>query len=363
MRKVLLALALIFVAFASCRKDTTGPEPTSGEVSTSPVVFVANEVPYPDLSDYNFFGEDMAMLEPVEGVLPYTVITPLFSDYAKKSRFVWMPDGVSATYAGDHRVLDFPDRTVFIKNFYYDNVAPSGARRLVETRLLFRKNGQWAFANYVWNDAQTEALLDLGGSFTPISYTDDAGNLRFVNYRIPSQAECFTCHKENDLPIPIGPKPQNLNALHPYSDGEMNQLDKWIEVGYLENTLPPAIETTVRWDDATQDLTERVRAYVDMNCAHCHAEAHHCDYRPMRFAWNETADPINLGVCVPPDDPISPLLTHVVSAGNPERSMLYYRLNSTDEAERMPLLGRTVVHAESVALIREWIESLTPPCE
>ena len=99
-----------------------------------------------------------------------------------------------------------------------------------------------------------------------------------------------------------------------------------------------------------------------MNCAHCHATGRHCDYRPMRFAWNETTDPVNLGRCVAPDDPIDPSQTHIVASGNAGRSMMVYRMSSTDEAVRMPLMGRTVVHEEAVDLISTWINSLNPPC-
>jgi len=46
----------------------------------------------------------------------------------------------------------------------------------------------------------------------------------------------------------------------------------------------------------------------------------------------------------------------------PERSMMHFRLASTAVNARMPLLGRTVVHEEGLALITEWIESIDPPC-
>jgi len=139
-------------------------------------------------------------------------------------------------------------------------------------------------------------------------------------------------------------------------------LSKWMQVGYLAPGVPSEIDATVRWDDVTAPLNERVRSYVDMNCAHCHAEGSHCDYRPMRFAWSETADPVNLGVCVPPDEEVLPALTYIVAAGIPGRSMMHHRLASTEEQVRMPLLGRTLVHEEGLALITAWIESLEPAC-
>ncbi|MEZ4800116.1 MAG: hypothetical protein R2809_10145 [Flavobacteriales bacterium] len=46
----------------------------------------------------------MSELHPNERVLPYDVITPLFTDYAKKKKFVWMPEGTSAIYASDNNM-------------------------------------------------------------------------------------------------------------------------------------------------------------------------------------------------------------------------------------------------------------------
>lgn len=360
---VVVSLLLgVVIAFVSCRKEqSASPTPPMADPE-SPVVFEPSELPYPTLSEYRFFQGELRALLPAAGVLPYGVITPLFSDYAKKSRFVWMRSGVQASYAGDHQLLDFPDGTVLIKNFYYDHVQPADARRIVETRLLYRINGSWHFAEYVWNAEQTEAHLDMEGSVTPISWRDEQGVQREVNYRIPSAGECFVCHKKDLRPMPIGPKPQNLKMAYPFVDGAMDQLAKWREVGYLAPGTPEVVDAVVRWDDAYASLQDRVRAYVDMNCAHCHAEGSHCDYRPMRFAWHETANPLNLGLCVPPDEEVIPALTHIVNAGNPGRSVMHYRLASTEEAVRMPLLGRTVVHEEGLALITQWIESLTTPC-
>ena len=365
MKKALLALLLIAFAVAACKKDdddepvVSDPDPVQ---PVSPVVFDLALVPYPVLTDYNFFQGDLSALSPVQGVLPYEVITPLFSDYAHKKRFVWMPAGSKASYVSDSTLLDFPDGAVLIKNFYYDHVQPEDVTRILETRLLFKRNGAWEFADYIWNAEQTEATLDLLGSYVPLTWLNDDGSQHSTTYRIPSAAECQTCHKRDNLPIPIGPKPQNLNKDLAYADGTMNQLAKWQEVGYLNSGLPANIETVVRWDDPSQSLNDRVRAYVDMNCAHCHANNRHCDYRPMRFAWNETVVPEMLGVCVAPDDPLLPQHSHIVKPMNLERSLLYYRISATDETERMPLLGRTIVHEEAQQLIADWINSLTQIC-
>jgi uncharacterized repeat protein (TIGR03806 family) len=356
---MVLAVVAVFVA---CRRDVLEEPAPSASTGTRDVQFDLDSVPYTTLSQYNFFTGDLALLKPAEGVLPYEPISSLFSDYAHKKRFIWMPDSVHATYVSDSTVMDFPEGTVFIKNFYYDKVQPFTTRQILETRLLYRKGGEWHFADYIWNEEQTEATFSLSGAYRSLIHLDEDGEPRCVTFRIPSESECHTCHKYYDNNVPIGPEPQNLNSDYAYADGTMNQLAKWEQVGYLAPGYPTSINTVVDWRDDTQTLNDRVRAYLDINCAHCHSTGRHCDYRPMRFAWNETTSPAAMGVCVAPEDPIDPSQTHIVAAGNRNRSMLYYRLNSNDVAVRMPLMGRTVIHEEALDLIGQWIDSLGPPC-
>ena len=350
--------ALLFV---SCSEDETYV-PIDEPPPVSPVNFDITSVPYNTLSEYNFYEGTIANLDPVYGVLPYTLINTLFTDYAQKKRFVWMPSDVKASFVNDESVLSFPVGTILIKNFYYENIVPSGDTKIIETRLMIHKEEGWVFANYVWNEDQTEATMDMNGSFTSFDWVEN-GETRSVNYRIPAGPECHTCHKIGEVPIPIGPKARNMNMVFPYEDGSTNQLQKMIEMNYLEDNLPANIETMVSWKDESQTLNDRVRAYVDINCAHCHAEEAHCAYRPVRFNYDLTVDPANLGVCVEPDTDLGVGLTHIVNPDNYLRSVMYYRLKSTHEAVRMPLLGRTLKHDEGVQLIYEWNSSMTNSCE
>lgn len=321
-------------------------------------------VPYPKLSDYQFFVGVMKDQNPTLGVLPYEPASSLFTDYALKKRFVWMPEGTLATYNGDGNVLELPVGAVIIKNFYYNNVQPSNTTRIIESRLMIRKSTGWIFAEYVWNDEQTEAFLDMNGSTTAISWLDQNNISRSTTYRIPSEGECFVCHKSNEVAVPIGIKPQNINVPYNYITGSQNQLAKWVQMGYLENNLPANILTTVNYKDESQPLDLRARSYVDINCAHCHRNNSHCDYRPMRFAFEESADLVNMGVCVDTQDMAGfpSALGRIVTPGNINRSMLHHRMGSTDPAVMMPLIGRTLVHEEGLALIEAWINSLEP-CE
>ena len=370
----LIAIILIVSVGIAC----TNIDLEEDYVPISPVAVDLTLVPYPVLSDYHFFEGAMKDQIPALNVLPYKPASSLFSDYAHKKRFVWMPPGVSATYNGDDKTLELPVGAALIKTFYYDNVqnvSPVGATRIVETRIMIRKATGWIFANYVWNAAQTEAYYNLDGSFTPITWIDENNVQRDVNYRIPSDAQCIVCHKkrvtvngvDQTVYVPIGIKPQNLNNGNYSSSTARNQLSKWIEQGYLQNnfTFPTVANSTINYEDTSKPTALRARSYVDINCAHCHQDDRHCDYRPMRFAFAETANNnTNMGVCVETQDmqDFPPSLSKIVTPGNINRSMLYHRINTTDEAIRMPLHGRTLIHEEGIALMQAWINSLQGPC-
>ncbi len=361
-KKILLLLLATVAVFVSCTKEPLNDGVYQELAEADRVVFEPSEVPYPALSTYRFFKGRLANLRPTRTVLPFAPLTPLFTDYAEKQRFVWMPEGVKAQYNGADKVMQFPEGSVLIKNFYYDGVQPGNVRRIIETRILFKREGVWEFANYVWNAEQTEAYLDLNGSVTPVTWTDAQGTTRSIQYRIPSLAECRICHSIGDEFTPIGPKPQNLNGNYAFSAGVRNQLQQWAAHGFLEQGYPKRILSTVAWNDVSKPLALRARSYLDANCAHCHADDHECAYRAIRLNFNTDGGASNLGICMEPEDPFDPSLVYNVAPNNIVRSMVRFRMNTNDEATRMPQLGRTVVHTEGVALIEQWIQSLTQTC-
>ncbi|RZJ30813.1 MAG: hypothetical protein EOO48_03950 [Flavobacterium sp.] len=364
---ILLSVVLLSALFITCSDDS------SDYVAVSPVVVDLTQVPYPKLSDYKFFDGVLKDQVPALNVLPFQPASALFSDYALKKRFVWMPPGTKATYNGDGKVLELPIGAALIKTFYYNNVLNStSGTRIIETRVMIHKQTGWLFADYVWNADQTEAYYDVAGSFTDISWNQN-GVEKSTSYRIPSQEQCIVCHKSrldtngDDIIvfIPIGIKPQNLNWNYNYGTETKNQLTKWIEAGYLEDnfTYPTAEHTVIDYNDTSKSLDLRMRSYVDANCSHCHGTDRHCDYRPMRFAFGETLNnPANMGVCVATEDmqDFPDALSRIVTPGNIDKSMMYYRLNTTNEAYRMPLHGRTIIHDEGIALAEAWINSLSP---
>lgn len=355
MKKIYILKILLFLAlfFSSCGSDD------SEYKEVSPVVMDLTAVPYPKLSDYKFFVGEMKNLEPAYKVLPYDLNSELFTDYALKKRFVWMPEGTKATYTEDGEVLDLPVGAVLIKNFYYENINPGGGTKIIETRLMIRKESGWVFANYIWNSDKSDALLDMDGSETRVVWDLD-GETRNIIYNIPSENDCRWCHALNEQVTPIGIKPQNLNKDFQYNNGSMNQLARWKQEGYL-NTVPSSVNSTIDWKEENQPLELRVRSYLDINCAHCHRPGN-WEHPSINLQFNETSDPLNLGVCVEPMDFVSGPQTYIVTKQDPFLSLMHFRMNTNTQADRMPAIGRTIIHEEGVQLIEDWINSLDGNC-
>ncbi|MGE4513657.1 conserved hypothetical protein, HNE_0200 family [Chryseobacterium taeanense] len=363
MKKIYLLSLICFLCLISCKNDE---KIESVETESSFVNFNIDAVPYAKLSTYMFFTGDLKNLQPNGKVVPYEPASALFTDYALKKRFIWMPGGVKATYDTDDKILNFPLGTVLIKHFYYNTIQPGNTTKIIETRLMIKKSTGWIFAEYLWNDAQTEAELVTGSDFTSgssknITFKKETGENITTDYRIPSETECLACHKLDNKPIPIGVKPQNLNVSYNYQSGIKNQLQKLVEEGYLQS-YPSNIVSTVNYKDTSKPLDIRLRSYLDINCAHCHQDNARCDYRAIRLSFNQTSNLSKLGVCVMADEPINPSLERIITPGNPAKSVMHFRLSSVNESNRMPLLGRTIVHDEGVELLQQWISSLNQTC-
>lgn len=319
--------------------------------------------PFEKLSDYHFFSGNLADLLPNEGVLPYDLITPLFSDYAHKARFVWMPEGSSANFTKDE-VLEFPVGAVLIKNFYYphDFRDEAKGRKIMETRLLVRRADKWDALTYVWNDEQTDATLEIAGETLKAEWTDLNGAHRQVDYSVPNKNQCKNCHNLKDVVQPIGPKVRYLNCDFPYADGKKNQLDKWAEVGYLKgyDKAANADNKIAKWDDPQSGTLEaRAKSYLEVNCAHCHRQEGSANTSGL-FLLLSDKNPESWGVMKSPvaAGAGSGNNLYDIVPGKPGESILVYRIESDDPEVRMPELGRSVAHAEAVALIKEWIAAM-----
>jgi uncharacterized repeat protein (TIGR03806 family) len=321
--------------------------------------------PFPQkLSDWHLFTATTPRLQPNRsaGVVPYDLNTPLFSDYASKYRFVWMPPGTSAQYRDD-APFEFPVGTILAKTFAFP-VDGRANERLIETRLLVLTRTEWKPLSYIWNEAQTEATLEIVPDPVKVKWTSGSGRRHDFTYVIPNANECHECHDNKRVLVPIGPKARNLNKDYAYADSTENQLERWARLGYLSG-LPKssARPRAAKWDDpSTGSLDERARAYLDSNCAHCHQPGGQAGYTGVDFRLTQP-EISQQGLCkVPNSAGFVGALRYDLVPGRPDDSILIYRLESTAPKVSMPQLSRDVVHEEGVKLLRVWIETLPGGC-
>lgn len=306
------------------------------------------------LSDYKFFKGKLTELQPAANVHRYDLATPLFTDYALKDRFIALPEGTAMQYR-DSGALDFPAGTFIIKNFSYRDTA--GKKTFIETRLLHKdpQDGKWKVMNYLWNDAQTDADKWIAGKQVPVTLLDDHDQRLHTVYQVPNTNDCKRCHSANGTLLPIGPKARNLH----YGKGE--QLLSWAAAGILEG-MPEIgkVPATPVWTDSVHyTVTQRARAYLDINCAHCHTKGGDADNTGLFLEYGQQA-PSHLGILKGPVSAGNGAggLDFDIVPGNAAASILAYRMNSTEPGTAMPELARTLVHKEGVALIARWIDEM-----
>lgn len=312
-----------------------------------------------NLSEYHFFEGKMADQKPAKGVVPYAMNMSLFTDYAQKLRFVQLPDGQTVDFNPDS-VLQFPIGTKIIKTFYYPNDfgdAKKG-RRIIETRVLLRDDdGGWVAMPYIWNDEQTEATLEPGGDTKKVAFKDEKGRRKTIDYLIPNVNQCRGCHIRGDKMSPIGPSARQLNG----DLDAQNQLVNWKNMGLLRG-LPDDMASVPKFphiDDKTASLDARARAYLDINCGHCHTMRGPAVTSGLFLDW-KTTDSTAYGFMKTPvaAGRGSGGLKYDILPQKPNESILLYRMISTNPGELMPEVGRSLVHTEGVELIREWIKAM-----
>lgn len=335
--------------------------------NTASVNWNATVVNCPTLSQYRLFSNPQDPRSTPNGAraAPYDLTTPLFTDYANKYRVVYIPEGQQVQY-NEQGPLDFPIGSIIAKTFALP--LSSGVEKVVETRLLMRRASGWIALPYRWRDDMSDADLVLGGGALTAEITDSDGDNVEVKYRIPDANQCSSCHSFFGKNRPIGPKAQWLNRPYTFSpEHTANQLVEWQQRGLLAATdeqLATAPRQPVWNDENDGTVEQRARAYLDINCSHCHSIGGRA-YATGLYLTVNTTQGITTGLCKPPVSAgtgTGNLMFDVVP-GKPEESILMYRINSNDAAIRMPELGRSVVHTQGTALVEQWIEGLTGSCE
>lgn len=310
------------------------------------------------LSDYGLF-DDIATQAPAAGVIPYDLNTPLFSDYTTKQRFLAVPEGETIAWA-DPGAFAVPTGTIVAKTFSYldDRRMPAGDRLLVETRLLVKQDDGWTAASYIYTDRGDDAELAIAGGELDVSWIHDDGATRTNHYVVPNKNQCKNCHADHDDVVDLlGPKARHMNHA--------GQLEDLVARGVLVGAPDPATwpKAAVAYDPQGGTLDDRARSWLDINCAHCHNPRGAARTSGLYLDRGQTI-PADYGVCKPPvaaGRGSGGRLFGIVP-GRPDDSILVFRLESTEADVKMPELGRNLVDAEGVALIREWIAAMPGTC-
>jgi glucose/arabinose dehydrogenase/mono/diheme cytochrome c family protein len=310
------------------------------------------------LSQTGLFA-DLASHKAAPGLLPYALNLPAYRDHAVAERYIGIPPGPPIHIRHAHRKAELLPPTRSRVGIDRWNLAAgttliqtlSREGRRIETQISMNDKGVWRFLSYRWNDTQTDAeLVPAAGAETE-------------DWRFPSRAECAACHTHVTGFVP-GINLAQLNRDFDYSPlgGKPgNQIAMLRDLGYLpKGYRPPAKTLTMHApDDESASLDDRARAYLHVNCSHCHRETGlggRADFSLLAWLTNEGTKIINAKplVGMPGTDPDK---ARLVVPGHPEHSDVYRRM-ATDGPGRMPLFGTSTVDKAGAELMRRWIEAM-----
>jgi len=377
-------LAAVLVACSSPDKSTDDPTTGEGDTDTEDTadsgdtatsawgeVNVDPDAVPPDLlSTMQLVRWTDGQVEYNDGIVPYSMNTPLFTDFALKDRAIWMPDGSTASWQ-EGTVLDFPVGTVIMKNFMVspDLRDPDAPLRIVETRLLIRGTAKWTAWPYLWRDDGSDADLHVGGEVFSHDFIDTAGEARTAHYLVPQRNQCVDCHETYDETgeralRPLGPEPRLIH------DGVV--LERLVAESKL--TGHPDLSTLARavdWSDieargvdalTVEEVELAARDYLHVNCAHCHSPSGIEGVTSQFFLNYDHTDPFHLGVCKRPGSAGEGGEDREfdIVPGDPEQSILWYRTATEDVGAMMPDIGRSLRHDTGAALVWRWIAEMEP---
>ncbi len=319
------------------------------------------------LSELGVF-DDLLTLKVKEGIIPYDINAPLWSDGAIKKRWIALSnDGnfnlpeEKIRYSSEQN-WEFPPGTVFIKHFELPlTIPPSDKTAKLETRFfIIGKGGKGYGLTYKWNDAGTEAFLLGGGSSKEFEISENGEHTYTQVWDFPSRDQCITCHNDNAEYI-LGVKTHQLNKDFNYEflDKKMNQLEYLNQnkvfnkdIGYAGFELKSYPIT-----DESVDLEKRIRSYLDANCASCHQEGGIPDIN-LDFRYTNDSNIRNY-IDFPTTSHASISGRSIIELGDHMESELWVRDDSSDD-NKMPPIGRNMADQVYVDSLAKWIDNLDP---
>jgi uncharacterized repeat protein (TIGR03806 family) len=364
----------------------------------------ALEVDCPTLSQLNLFSDATdPRSTPNSNGMPYSLNSKLFSDYAVKYRIAYMPPNTKADYRsaaenGANSGINWPVGTILAKTFAFPN-EDTGKEEFVETRVLIKRENldhsvYWTGMAYRWNESGDDAVLAKEGDVVSVSWkfhdTDSDVLLEGSTngYAVPNANQCTTCHGNDDVEsgtTPIGPKVRNINRTYknesPFDNEQAvigvqngNQIEYLCKNNLMTNcpTNKADYEAPVanysiagssgEASGSDADIESRARAYLEINCAHCHNLKGNASNTGLYFDVFREVDS-KMGICKAPTaagGEGSGGHGYDIVPGNADSSIVTYRIGhgATTPAARMPPIARSVVHEEGLSLVKKWINDV-----
>ncbi len=268
------------------------------------------------------------------GLVPYDLVTELWSDGALKRRWIGLPDGQAMTLQSNGAWVG-PVGTIMVKEFAIETTVGNPAtRRPVETRFFVNDATLgWQGFTYRWNTAGTDATLQPDDPAQTVNWQMDDGSLHPHFY--PSRNHCRSCHHNGMGPI-LGLRPEQLQRNMDYDGKLAPQLPTLAAIG-----VGPASSITpiVSPHDPSETAERRMRGYMAANCQHCH-NPQYINIKDLRYTT-----PL-----------ASTRLCEVITPGSPSQSRVYQLVSSRPG---MPALGSLVVDPLARDTLGAWISGMT----
>lgn len=325
---------------------------------------LGSEIRFPfQLSETGLF-ESTADLTPDRGMIPYSVNVPLWSDHAIKDRYLALPAAGQVEFSETGH-WTFPEGTVLVKTFHLETTRGDPAtRQRLETRLLVNSPYGWEGYTYLWNEEQTDAFLSDVARTESFEIETDAGTTT-QHWYFPGRSDCKACHTAAGG-FALSPNTRQLNRDHDYGDGPVNQLAALESLGIFSEPLPADVSELEAYPDWTQESAasenERlVRAYLDVNCAFCHAPGGPGN-APIDLRYHTPIAQMGLVGFTPRGTRTSSArepASFLVSPGRPRDSELLLRMELRGPGQ-MPVLASAVPDADALKRIADWIAQLQP---
>lgn len=292
------------------------------------------------------------------GVIPYSINTEAWQDFATSQRCIAIPGMESIPATGT--VWTFPRGTVLVKTLALEmKQGDPASRRRVETQILHFDGTEWMPYTFEWNAEQTDATLvqatGVERTFT-ISDPQSPGGIRRQAWMFAGRAECQRCHNKWSGSVLAFNHPQ-LDRQVTNGERQESQFELFEKLGVFDQA-PARVKhpTLCNPYDISLGLEIRARSYLHANCAHCHRlHAGSAVLSKMHYDLPlEKTDMVNVR---PTQGTFGLPAANVIAPGDPFRSVLMYRMAKLGGG-RMPHIGSTEVDLKGVELIHDWLLQL-----